>query len=312
MADDIRGLSDELARDPSSLAFLALGDVLRRQGQLDVALKVALRGLERHPHRADAHDLLARIAVDRGEWERAFDEWDMVRRLDPSHAGALRGMGFVLFQQQRLPEAEQFLAAAAEADPDDASTLSALAFVREQQRGPGVSTAAVASEAATTAPLLGGDAARDSLLGSSAAARLVAARAPVGDSVTPAAAGSNDAREIFAEIVGAGQHAVLLLDESGLVLAGQYVTASGTDVGQEIGAELSGVSDEANRAMRHLDLGAWTSIVFETGAAVVALAPSSRDGLLVVAADAATPLGFVRRLLARSAERAARWIKEQE
>ena len=39
MADDIRRWSDELARDPASLVFLQLGEALRRQGQLDLALK---------------------------------------------------------------------------------------------------------------------------------------------------------------------------------------------------------------------------------------------------------------------------------
>ena len=49
MADDVRRWSEELARDPSSLVFLQLGEALRKQGQLDLALRIALRGLERHP-----------------------------------------------------------------------------------------------------------------------------------------------------------------------------------------------------------------------------------------------------------------------
>ena len=32
MSDEIRRLSDELARDPSSLVFVPLGEALRRQG----------------------------------------------------------------------------------------------------------------------------------------------------------------------------------------------------------------------------------------------------------------------------------------
>jgi hypothetical protein len=60
MADEIRRLSDDLARDPSSLLLL-LADALRRAGQLDLALRGALRGLDRHPYVADAHDVLARF-----------------------------------------------------------------------------------------------------------------------------------------------------------------------------------------------------------------------------------------------------------
>src|SRR5687768_17830377 len=133
--DDVRRLSDELARDPASLVFLQLGEALRRQGQLDYALKVAVRGLERHPHNAESHDLLARIAVDRGELERAFDEWDMVRRIAPAHLGARKGMGYVLFKQGRFAEAETYLSEASDLDGDDETVATALAMVRVKLRG---------------------------------------------------------------------------------------------------------------------------------------------------------------------------------
>src|SRR5689334_14958570 len=129
MADDVRRWSEELARDPASLVFLPLGETLRRQGQLDLALKIAVRGLERHSHNADAHDLLARIAVDRGELQRAFDEWDAVLRLTPGHLGALKGMAFVRYQQGNTPEAEKYLQQAAE-QGGDAEVTAALANLR--------------------------------------------------------------------------------------------------------------------------------------------------------------------------------------
>src|SRR5258705_4563084 len=143
MSDDVRRLSDELARDPSSRVFVPLGEALRKQGQLDLALKVTMRGLERHPHFADGHDLLARIAVDRGDLERAFDEWDMVLRLAPGHAGALRGMGFVCFQQGRLPDAERYLSQAADAGDADEGVALALANVRAARRSAGAAAPAV-------------------------------------------------------------------------------------------------------------------------------------------------------------------------
>ena len=74
MADEIRRWSDELASDPSSLVFLQLSETLRRQGQIEIALKIALRGLERHPNNIDAHDLVARIAVDQRDFARAYEE----------------------------------------------------------------------------------------------------------------------------------------------------------------------------------------------------------------------------------------------
>ena len=92
------------------------------------------------------------------------------------------------------------------------------------------------------------------------------------------------------------------------MLAGAYVAADGHDVAQEVGAELSGVSDEASRAMRHLELGDWNTIVVETEVATVALAPAPNDGLLLVAAARAMPLGMVRRFVDRCLDRARRWL----
>lgn len=284
MSDEVRRWSDELAREPSSPVFLQLGEALRRQGQLEMAQKVAVRGLERRPHDPDAHDLLARIHVDRGALQSAFDEWDMVLRLLPGHAGALKGMGFVCFRQGKLAEAAGYLAEAASFDSADASIASALELVQRKLRGETAAAAYASRAAQAPAP--------------------AAAPPPA----APQVSRDGDSRLLFTDIIGDGRQAALLLDAAGLVLAGAYLRADGRDVGQEVGAELSGVSDEALRAMRHLGLGAWSSIVFETQAATVALAPAPGEGLLVVAADRATPLGFVRRLLDRAADRAREWL----
>lgn len=284
MSDEVRRWSDELAREPSSPVFLQLGEALRRQGQLEMAQKVAVRGLERRPHDPDAHDLLARIHVDRGALQSAFDEWDMVLRLLPGHAGALKGMGFVCFRQGKPEQAARYLTEAASFDPGDASIASALELVQRKLRGETAAAAYASRAAQAPAP--------------------AAAPPPA----APQVSRDGDSRLLFTDIIGDGRQAALLLDAAGLVLAGAYLRADGRDVGQEVGAELSGVSDEALRAMRHLGLGAWSSIVFETQAATVALAPAPGEGLLVVAADRATPLGFVRRLLDRAADRAREWL----
>ena len=272
MLDDVRRLSDELARDPASRVFVPLGETLRKQGQLDLALKVTLRGLERHPHFADGHDLLARVWVDRNELLRAFDEWDMVLRLAPGNLSALRGMGFVSYQLGRLPEAEQYLAAALAGGDADEGVTTALANVRAAQGEP------------------------------------PSAADPVsGDLVLPPGT-THDPRFLFSDVLSDAEQTALLLDGDGLVLAGAYIGYDGRDLAQEVGAELSGVTDAARRATRHLALGDWTSIVFETEVAVVAMSPSAGDGLLVLATSRATPLGLVRRLLDRCNARAVKWL----
>jgi len=269
MADDVRVWSDELARDPSSLVFLPLAETLRRQGQLDLARKVAIRGLQRHPDNPDAHDQLARIQADRGDLQAAFDAWEMVLRLVPGHVGAIKGMAFVRFQQGRLGEAEELLgqAQAAEGDTDVSAAMETI------RRSSGARPAAQ---------------------------ELVPADLP------------SDPRQLFGDLLANDQSA-MMLDEEGLVLAGAYYAADGHDVAQDVGASLSGVSDEALRATKHLDLGPWRSILFETEAAVVSLSPTPSDGpaaggLMVVAASPSTPLGLLRRLLDRCLSRATLWM----
>ena len=268
MADEVRLWSDELARDPSSLAFLPLADTLRRQGQLDLARKVATRGLERHPHNPDAHDQLARIHADQGDLQAAFDEWDMVLRLVPGHVGAIKGMAFIRFQQGRL-EAERLLMQA-QGHTEDSDISAAIDTVR---RSSGVSTAQVSVADLPSDPHL-----------------------------------------LFTDILANDQTA-MLLDKDGLVLAGAYYSADGRNVAEDVGANLSGVSDEALRATKHLGIGAWRSILFETEAAVVSLSPAPADGpaaggLIVVAATPSTPLGLLRRLLDRCIARSTTWLSQ--
>ena len=294
MPDEIRRWSEELARDPASMVFVPLGDALRRRGQLDPALKVATRGLERHPYDADAHDLLARIHADRGDMERAMDEWGAALRVAPHHAGALKGMGFACFQNGRAAEAERYLVAAVGADPGDPTIDAALSRLRAPQSGTnGASTdVGATSHTPTDAPT---DAPIDAPTASASAF----------------AGGTADARDVFSDLLGDGEQTALLLDAHGYVLAGAYVVADGRDVAQDVGGALSGVSDEAHRAMRHLGLGEWSSIVFETEVASVAMAPVAQDeeiAIALVAAARTVPLGLVRRLLRRVTERGASWL----
>lgn len=283
MSDDIRRWSDELARDPSSLVFLQLSEALRRQGQLEVALKIALRGLDRHQRNPDAHDLVARIAVDRRDFDRAFQEWDTVLKIAPGHVGAMKGLGFVCFQQGRLDDAEQYLSRAA-AQGAGAGVTNALATVRRTSGNVSLSDVERAAESAA---------------------------APVEGTATASAAGDagTDPQYLFADLLIDDGQTALLLDAGGYVLAGVYLDAEGRDVSPEVGAQLSGISDEVRRSTRHLDVGEWKSITFETQVAVVAMAPTASDSLIVVAASRATPLGLLRRLLERCGARGADWLQ---
>lgn len=278
MSDDVRALTAQLAADPASLVFLPLGEALRRRGQLDAAQKVALQGLGRYPHLPDAHDLFARILTDRADFERAFDEWDMALRLDPLHAGAHKGIGFLFFKAGRVAEALEHLEQALAEAPDDPSLQHAVARVR-----------AALGDAAPVAP---------------PAAKPVEAAAPV------AAASDDDAARaaIFAGLEGA-ENGLLLIDTQGLRLGGGLRSPEGADVADVVAAHLAGVSREASRTAKLLGLGQWEAVVLESPGGNAALLPVSSEALLLVVRDTSVPTGRLQVAAERAGRAARAWLE---
>src|SRR6266550_2098360 len=229
MADEIRALSAQLAQDPQSLVFLRLGEALRRKGQLDSATRVAMNGLERHPHLADGHDLYARILTDKHDYARAFDEWDMAVRIAPHHTGALKGLAFLYFKVGDLEQAEAHLAAAKRIEPDDPTLEQAFEMIR----------------GGATAP----------------APQPVAAPSPPPQSA-PSQSPTLDEARVFAGLEGANE-GLLLIDGAGRVLGGALKDGGGNDVTDSVAAYLAGVSQEAARTAKLLGLGAWNGLSAE-------------------------------------------------
>lgn len=89
---DIRRWSEEVARDPRSLAFLPLAEFYYRSGHAAAARRLCLRGLAHHPTHVEAHHLLGMLYREAGETEKALDEWDIALRLDPGHTASRREM----------------------------------------------------------------------------------------------------------------------------------------------------------------------------------------------------------------------------
>ncbi len=140
MADEFTRLWETVTRDPGDMAFLPLGEHLRRRGELESAARVAVNGLEKHPHLAAGRDLYARILTDMGDFEAAGEEWEQALEAEPQHTGAQKGLGFVRFREGNLYEALEYLENALATDPTDQTIVRALYAVR------------AAVDEATTAP----------------------------------------------------------------------------------------------------------------------------------------------------------------
>jgi tetratricopeptide (TPR) repeat protein len=286
VADDIRALSDVLARDPASLVYADLAEALRRRGDLDEALGVALRGLARHPDHADGLDCAGRIHADRGDIAQARDAWGRALSVAPAHLGALKGMAFALFRAGDPGGAEVLLERAVAADAGDESARRALETVRRS--------------------------------GAAAPAPLAPAGAPEASSPPPAAAlpaappadAAADRPEVFRGMEGATAD-ILLFDDRGLVVAGGLAGPQGKDVSELAAAALAGVSGEAARTVLYLSLGPWGTIVAEAERANLVLAPVGAGALLLVRRDRSVPVGLTVRVAERAQGAARAWLERQ-
>ena len=274
MSEDIRVMTAQLAADPTSLVFLPLGEALRQRKLLDAARKVVLAGLTRYPELADAHDLYGRILGDHGNFEQAFDEWGIAIRLDPDHAGAHKGIGFLYFVAGKLDQALGHLQAAQKALPDDEGVAAAMARVREALQLDD-------SDAGT----------------------------PSSTEPAPPEEKADDITEqVFAGLEGA-ENGLLLVDQHGQRLGGGLRSPAGQDVADRVAAHLAGVSREATRAARLLEMGDWDTLTVQSDNGNMHLASPTADTVLLVVRDSAIPLGRLAALSARAGSAARSWLE---
>jgi len=303
VADDVRSLTAALARDPSSLRYADLAESLRRRGQRDEALRVALHGLARHPQHADGHDVLARIYSDLGDLDRAQLAWGKVLELAPEHPGALKGVAFVRFRQGDARAAVEALERALAIDPSDEAAQRALESMRRDAPMADLPTAELPTAELPTpvAPVPAPPVPAAAAASPEAGAGSAGAARPSGAKARPAVFSGFD--RATADI--------LLLDERGLVLAGGLLAPNGADVSEVAAAGLAGVSGEAARTAQHLALGGWRTIVAEAESANLVVAPVGSGALLLVRRDRSMPVGLALRFAERARGTASTWLEGQ-
>lgn len=298
---DLQRWSDELARDPGSLAFLPLARAYRRQGRPEPAMRLCLRGLQHHPSHVEGHALLALLYLEAGDRGRAADEWSIVLRLDGGNFEALRGMGFCYLERGDMDRAHQHLERAKTIRPTDRAVLEALKVVQQRRAREPTSVALeipLARTATGSLPTAPG------AVGSVVPVAPPSAALPGGvgeesaGTVVPA-----DPHQLFAGLTAGPLTGALLLDRNGLVLAGALAAqdAEGENRADSLGAVLGGMVDEALRTTEHLSLGDWSGLFLEAEEAVLHVSPVSSDAVVLLVARRDAPGGWV----IRSAERAA-------
>ncbi len=132
---EITELRKKLEENPDSLVFAPLADAYRKQGNLEEALNVCKKGLEKHPNNASARVVLGRIYQGQGKTEDAASELKKVLELDPENLMAHSLLGSIFVEkgdhQAAIEEYQKILTL----NPDDEETQKALRQAIEKAAG---------------------------------------------------------------------------------------------------------------------------------------------------------------------------------
>ena len=109
----IEELRRRVQADPASIAFAALAEEYRREGNFTDAIDTCVAGLKRHPSYLSAHVTLGRSLIEVGRFEEAEQELQLVLRAAPENLAAIRGMADIHHRRRDLGY-------------DEASALSAI------------------------------------------------------------------------------------------------------------------------------------------------------------------------------------------
>lgn len=126
MSDDLQNLIERYNRARDSRLFAPLADAYRKNGDIDKAIEVLERGLEKMPQYASAHVILAKCYFDKGATERAKAEFRRVLELDAENLVALKFMGDILLAEDKRPEAAECYRKLLAVDPTNADVARAL------------------------------------------------------------------------------------------------------------------------------------------------------------------------------------------
>lgn len=120
-------LRKRLDKDPASRLFAQLAEELRKEGELEDAIRVCREGLAKHPAYPAARMTLGRALLDSGDYAGARAEFEAVVKAVPDNALAHRFLGECQQAQGDTAAATASYRAALMFAPGDAESAARLA-----------------------------------------------------------------------------------------------------------------------------------------------------------------------------------------
>lgn len=140
LSPEIAELKKKLEENPDSLVFAPLADAHRKSGQLEEALLVCKKGLEKHPNYTSARVVLGRVFQEQGKTEEALSEFKKVLDSDPENIQAHSLLGSLFIQKGDHQAAIEEFQKVLSLNPDDEQVQESLRQAIEkaaaQQKSP--------------------------------------------------------------------------------------------------------------------------------------------------------------------------------
>lgn len=141
---EIEKLERRWRENPKGTVFAPYAEVLRKNGDHELAKDILRQGLELHPNHIPGNIVLGRCSLDLGEDGPAEQAFAHVQSLDPENVIALQALSDITERQGRLAEAREWLGKLLSVDPSNDEARDQLARVEAAQLA--------ASTAMTAAP----------------------------------------------------------------------------------------------------------------------------------------------------------------
>ncbi|RKX65577.1 hypothetical protein DRP44_06065 [candidate division TA06 bacterium] len=101
----ISDLKERIEKDPSSILFAKLGDLLRQNNEYEEAVKVIKKGLKHHPDYPTAHYILAKCYAELNWVDDAIFELTETLRYDRENISAMELLASLFFKKGNLKKA---------------------------------------------------------------------------------------------------------------------------------------------------------------------------------------------------------------
>lgn len=173
LAEQIAYYQRKYELNPRARVFAPLADLYRKDGQLQEAMRLLEKGLERHPRYVSALVIRARCQLDAGHREEARETFHQILKIDPNNLVVLKLLAEDAARQEDWSEATGLLERVVLLDPTDAPAEAKLTQLRTRDQPQPQSSAA--------ADQTGGGLARGDLVAESVGEAAATERNEVGD-----------------------------------------------------------------------------------------------------------------------------------